>query len=120
MIQLEFVGNSFPSFSKICSGKVTAVHLYQGAFVDIGGVHDGYALLLLEILKKLFVQIPFIQVEAVSICFLKFDFQFMYVNWIQLNQYLEAFKERYEYLAYPLGPNCCKTSHIALSLVKYK
>ncbi|KAG6384967.1 hypothetical protein SASPL_153790 [Salvia splendens] len=26
----------------ICSGKVTAVHLYQGAFVDIGGVHDGW------------------------------------------------------------------------------
>ncbi|PIN05782.1 hypothetical protein CDL12_21673 [Handroanthus impetiginosus] len=27
---------------KICAGKVTAVHLYQGAFVDIGGVHDGW------------------------------------------------------------------------------
>ncbi|KAL2242933.1 protein PLASTID TRANSCRIPTIONALLY ACTIVE 10 [Sesamum indicum] len=27
---------------QICAGKVTAVHLYQGAFVDIGGVHDGW------------------------------------------------------------------------------
>lgn len=26
---------------QICEGKVTAVALYQGAFVDIGGVHDG-------------------------------------------------------------------------------
>ncbi|KAI4329684.1 hypothetical protein MLD38_028043 [Melastoma candidum] len=25
-----------------CEGKVTAVHLYQGAFVDIGGVYDGW------------------------------------------------------------------------------
>lgn len=29
------------SFLQICAGKVTAIHLYQGAFVDIGGVHDG-------------------------------------------------------------------------------
>lgn len=43
-IHVECFYNSFPSFSKICSGTVTAVHLYQGAFVDIGGVHDGYAL----------------------------------------------------------------------------
>lgn len=27
---------------QICSGKVTAVHHYQGAFVDIRGVHDGW------------------------------------------------------------------------------
>ncbi|CAL9030830.1 unnamed protein product [Prunus brigantina] len=27
---------------QICEGKVTAVHLYQGAFVDIGGVYDGW------------------------------------------------------------------------------
>ncbi|KAK9108415.1 hypothetical protein Syun_024426 [Stephania yunnanensis] len=27
---------------QICSGKVTALHLYQGAFVDIGGVYDGW------------------------------------------------------------------------------
>ncbi|KAL8456799.1 hypothetical protein ACS0TY_034876 [Phlomoides rotata] len=27
---------------QICAGKVTAVHLYQGAFVDIGGVYDGW------------------------------------------------------------------------------
>ncbi|CAH9088047.1 unnamed protein product [Cuscuta epithymum] len=27
---------------QICAGKVTAIHLYQGAFVDIGGVHDGW------------------------------------------------------------------------------
>lgn len=26
---------------QICVGKVTTLHLYQGAFVDIGGVHDG-------------------------------------------------------------------------------
>ncbi|KAL2515350.1 Nucleic acid-binding [Forsythia ovata] len=26
---------------QICAGKVTALQLYQGAFVDIGGVHDG-------------------------------------------------------------------------------
>ncbi|XP_021808447.1 protein PLASTID TRANSCRIPTIONALLY ACTIVE 10 [Prunus avium] len=27
---------------QICEGKVTATHLYQGAFVDIGGVYDGW------------------------------------------------------------------------------
>ncbi|CAA3031802.1 PLASTID TRANSCRIPTIONALLY ACTIVE 10 [Olea europaea subsp. europaea] len=27
---------------QICAGKVTALQLYQGAFVDIGGVHDGW------------------------------------------------------------------------------
>jgi predicted RNA-binding protein with RPS1 domain len=27
---------------QICEGKVTTIHLYQGAFVDVGGVHDGY------------------------------------------------------------------------------
>lgn len=26
---------------QICEGKVTTLHLYQGAFVDIGGVYDG-------------------------------------------------------------------------------
>ncbi|TXG51316.1 hypothetical protein EZV62_023840 [Acer yangbiense] len=27
---------------QICEGKVTTLHLHQGAFVDIGGVHDGW------------------------------------------------------------------------------
>ncbi|KAL9338057.1 hypothetical protein Peur_069826 [Populus x canadensis] len=27
---------------QICEGKVTTIHLYQGAFVDVGGVHDGW------------------------------------------------------------------------------
>lgn len=27
---------------QICVGKVITLHLYQGAFVDIGGVYDGY------------------------------------------------------------------------------
>ncbi|KAG6589398.1 Protein PLASTID TRANSCRIPTIONALLY ACTIVE 10, partial [Cucurbita argyrosperma subsp. argyrosperma] len=27
---------------QICEGKVTTLHLYQGAFVDIGGVYDGW------------------------------------------------------------------------------
>ncbi|XP_059641125.1 protein PLASTID TRANSCRIPTIONALLY ACTIVE 10 [Cornus florida] len=27
---------------QICAGKVTTLHLYQGAFVDIGGVYDGW------------------------------------------------------------------------------
>lgn len=27
---------------QICEGEVTTLHLYQGAFVDIGGVHEGY------------------------------------------------------------------------------
>ncbi|XP_029126647.1 protein PLASTID TRANSCRIPTIONALLY ACTIVE 10 [Cajanus cajan] len=27
---------------QICVGKVTTLHLYQGAFVDIGGGHDGW------------------------------------------------------------------------------
>lgn len=27
---------------QVCLGKVTTLHLYQGAFVDIGGVHDGW------------------------------------------------------------------------------
>lgn len=27
---------------QICEGKVTSIHLYQGAFVDIGGVYDGW------------------------------------------------------------------------------
>ncbi|XP_050221633.1 protein PLASTID TRANSCRIPTIONALLY ACTIVE 10 [Mercurialis annua] len=27
---------------QICEGQVTTIHLYQGAFVDIGGVHDGW------------------------------------------------------------------------------
>ncbi|XP_058192308.1 protein PLASTID TRANSCRIPTIONALLY ACTIVE 10 [Rhododendron vialii] len=27
---------------QICAGKVTTLHLHQGAFVDIGGVHDGW------------------------------------------------------------------------------
>lgn len=33
-VNLEFI-------MQICVGKVTTLHLYQGAFVDIGGVHDG-------------------------------------------------------------------------------
>ncbi|KAM7254286.1 hypothetical protein ACFE04_028996 [Oxalis oulophora] len=27
---------------QICHGKVTTIHLYQGAFVDVGGVYDGW------------------------------------------------------------------------------
>ncbi|CAN6464190.1 unnamed protein product [Victoria cruziana] len=27
---------------QICAGKVSSIHLYQGAFVDIGCVHDGW------------------------------------------------------------------------------
>ncbi|XP_074278694.1 protein PLASTID TRANSCRIPTIONALLY ACTIVE 10 [Silene latifolia] len=27
---------------QICVGKVTTLHLYQGAFIDIGGVHEGW------------------------------------------------------------------------------
>lgn len=27
---------------QICYGKVTSLHLYQGAFIDIGGVHEGW------------------------------------------------------------------------------
>ncbi|KAF5743703.1 Nucleic acid-binding OB-fold-like protein isoform 1 [Tripterygium wilfordii] len=27
---------------QICEGEVTSIHLYEGAFVDIGGVHDGW------------------------------------------------------------------------------
>jgi predicted RNA-binding protein with RPS1 domain len=27
---------------QICYGQVTTVHLYQGAFVNIGCVHEGY------------------------------------------------------------------------------
>lgn len=27
---------------QVCEGEVTTLHLYQGAFVDIGGVHEGY------------------------------------------------------------------------------
>ncbi|XP_068665181.1 protein PLASTID TRANSCRIPTIONALLY ACTIVE 10 [Aristolochia californica] len=37
MLELPFF---YPG--QICAGKVTTVHLYQGAFVDIGCVHDGW------------------------------------------------------------------------------
>lgn len=37
MLELPFY---YPG--QICLGKVTTLHLYQGAFVDIGGVHDGW------------------------------------------------------------------------------
>ncbi|KAK9117472.1 hypothetical protein Sjap_016419 [Stephania japonica] len=37
MLELPFF---YPG--QICSGKVTALHLYQGAFVNIGGVYDGW------------------------------------------------------------------------------
>lgn len=37
MLELPFY---YPG--QICAGKVTTVHLYQGAFVDIGGVYDGW------------------------------------------------------------------------------
>ncbi|EPS63890.1 hypothetical protein M569_10889, partial [Genlisea aurea] len=37
MYELPFY---FPG--QICAGKVVALHLYQGAFVDIGGVYDGW------------------------------------------------------------------------------
>ncbi|PIA51343.1 hypothetical protein AQUCO_01100280v1 [Aquilegia coerulea] len=37
MLELPFY---YPG--QICAGKVTTLHLYQGAFVDIGGVYDGW------------------------------------------------------------------------------
>lgn len=37
MLELPFY---YPG--QICAGKVTTVHLYQGAFVDIGGVYEGW------------------------------------------------------------------------------
>ncbi|KAL5717737.1 Protein PLASTID TRANSCRIPTIONALLY ACTIVE 10 [Ranunculus cassubicifolius] len=37
MLELPFY---YPG--QICAGKVTTLNLYQGAFVDIGGVHDGW------------------------------------------------------------------------------
>ncbi|KAK8344190.1 hypothetical protein V6Z12_A07G062500 [Gossypium hirsutum] len=37
MLELPFY---YPG--QICEGKVTTLHLYQGAFVDIGGVHEGW------------------------------------------------------------------------------
>ncbi|XP_043704031.1 protein PLASTID TRANSCRIPTIONALLY ACTIVE 10 [Telopea speciosissima] len=37
MLELPFF---YPG--QICAGKVTTLHLYQGAFVDIGGVYDGW------------------------------------------------------------------------------
>lgn len=37
MLELPFI---YPG--QICVGKVTMVHLHQGAFVDIGCVHDGW------------------------------------------------------------------------------
>ncbi|OVA15374.1 Ribosomal protein S1 [Macleaya cordata] len=37
MLELPFF---YPG--QICTGKVTTLHLYQGAFVDIGGVYDGW------------------------------------------------------------------------------
>lgn len=37
MLELPFI---YPG--QICAGKVTTVHLYQGAFVDIGCVYDGW------------------------------------------------------------------------------
>lgn len=36
---------------QICEGTVTTLHLYQGAFVDIGGVHEGYIYPLVILLK---------------------------------------------------------------------
>ena len=39
---ISWYGKSLWEISmQICSGKVTTLHLYQGAFVDIGGVYDG-------------------------------------------------------------------------------
>uniref|UniRef100_A0ACD5XFI8 Uncharacterized protein n=1 Tax=Avena sativa TaxID=4498 RepID=A0ACD5XFI8_AVESA len=37
MLELPFF---YPG--QICHGKVISIHLHQGAFVDIGGVHDGW------------------------------------------------------------------------------
>ncbi|KAJ4972527.1 hypothetical protein NE237_005701 [Protea cynaroides] len=37
MLELPFF---YPG--QICAGKVTTLHLYQGAFIDIGGVYDGW------------------------------------------------------------------------------
>ncbi|KAG9446638.1 hypothetical protein H6P81_012766 [Aristolochia fimbriata] len=37
MLELPFF---YPG--QICVGKVTTIHLYQGAFVDVGCVHDGW------------------------------------------------------------------------------
>ncbi|XP_058093853.1 protein PLASTID TRANSCRIPTIONALLY ACTIVE 10 isoform X2 [Magnolia sinica] len=37
MLELPFI---YPG--QICAGKVTTLHLYQGAFVDIGCVYDGW------------------------------------------------------------------------------
>lgn len=39
---ISWYGKSLWEISmQICLGKVTTLHLYQGAFVDIGGVYDG-------------------------------------------------------------------------------
>ena len=39
--------NGWMRLLQICYGQVTTVHLHQGAFVDIGCVHDGYVLSVL-------------------------------------------------------------------------
>lgn len=39
---------------QICRGKVTTLHLHQGAFVDIGCVHDGQVFLCYEHLRYFF------------------------------------------------------------------
>lgn len=47
-------------FMQICEGKVTTLHLYQGAFVDIGGVYDGYVqffMLIILLDWSLFVEL---------------------------------------------------------------
>lgn len=40
-LKLQFRKVNGENVIQICVGKVTTLHLYQGAFVDIGGVYDG-------------------------------------------------------------------------------
>ncbi|URE14691.1 hypothetical protein MUK42_12397 [Musa troglodytarum] len=49
MVELPFI---YPG--QICRGKVTTLHLHQGAFVDIGCVHDGQVFLCYEHLRYFF------------------------------------------------------------------
>lgn len=45
--------NGWMYLTQICYGKVMSVHLYQGAFVDVGCVHDGYGLLFVFLIIEL-------------------------------------------------------------------
>jgi len=44
---------------QVCEGTVTTLHLYQGAFVDIGGVHEGYVYVSLLCKDRLTVVLVF-------------------------------------------------------------